>query len=170
MLHNAAILSIPCSSRRQHQPSIYLRLPAPASQESPSHETPGSGASSLGVPSLSPPPSPSSTPSPYPPALHPTPLQLSIPHLPYIDLLPFPAVRNNLLLADSLVSCPEIWADFTSGDIRVWGSTPWEPTGWEIGERFARKWWWILDRGVVEKGNFWRGVRGEGGLVVKALN
>jgi hypothetical protein len=160
MRHNAAILSIPCSPPHPRHPSIYLRLPSP-SVTSSSSSSPG-----VSSPSAS---SEQASPSPYPPALHPTPLQLTTPHLPYIDLLPFPSVRNNLLLAGSLVSAPEIWADFTSGDIRVWGSTPWEPTGWEIGERFARKWWWVLDQGVVEKGNFWRGVRGEGGLVVEGL-
>lgn len=46
----------------------------------------------------------------------------------------------------------------------MWGSTPWEDSGWELGVGFVRKWWWVLDQGVLDKGNFWRGVRGEGGL------
>jgi Domain of unknown function (DUF3425) len=131
LLHNASLLSIPCSPSPRH-PGIHL--------------------------------SPQLT---YPPALTPTPLQLTTPHLPYIPLLPFPSLRQKLLLAGSLVPSEELWDDFTRGDIRVWGSTPWESTGWEIGERFARKWWWVLDQGVLDRANFWRAVRGERALRIE---
>jgi hypothetical protein len=57
----------------------------------------------------------------------------------------------------------------TAGDVRAWGSTPWERTGWEVGERFVRKWWWVLDQGVLNVGNFWREARGEGPLRIQEV-
>ena len=73
-------------------------------------------------------------------------------------------MRNKLLQAGDLINGYEMWNDLTHGDSRVWGSTPWEDNGWELGAGFVRKWWWILDQAVLDKGNFWRGVRGEGAL------
>lgn len=32
------------------------------------------------------------------------------------------------------------------------------------GSGFVRKWWWVLDQGVLDNGNFLGGVRGEGTL------
>ncbi|KAE9365607.1 hypothetical protein N431DRAFT_387927 [Stipitochalara longipes BDJ] len=99
-----------------------------------------------------------------PPSLLPTPLQSTAPHMPYIDLIPFPSVRNKLLQAGDLINGHEMWHDLAHGDSRVWGNSPWEDSGWEIGVRFVRRWWWILDQGVLDRGNFWRGVRGEEAL------
>jgi hypothetical protein len=38
-----------------------------------------------------------------PPSLTPTPLQSSLPHYPYIDLIPFPSFRDKLLKAGDVV-------------------------------------------------------------------
>jgi hypothetical protein len=124
-------------------------------------------ASLLSIPCNYPPRAPSIWVSPdptIPPSLFPTPLQSTTPHAPYIDLLPFPSVRNKLLQAGDLINSYEMWNDLTHGDSRVWGASPWEDSGWELGVGFVRKWWWVLDQGVLDKGNFWRGVRGEGRL------
>ncbi|KAJ2904804.1 hypothetical protein MKZ38_007160 [Zalerion maritima] len=56
---------------------------------------------------------PSSSLSPYhqssiPPSLHPTPLQLTIPHHPWLDLLPYPAMRD-ALIQYSVNSSPAEW-------------------------------------------------------------
>lgn len=37
--------------------------------------------------------------TPAPPSLLPLPLQNAVPHLPYVDLIPIPALRERLLLA-----------------------------------------------------------------------
>jgi len=96
-------------------------------------------------------------------------LQTTIPHNPYVDLLPFPSVRDRLLKAGEVVNAYEMWADLTGGDVRVWGARPWEKRGWEVGERFARKWWWVLDQGVLDTGNFWREARGERSLSLEGV-
>jgi hypothetical protein len=124
-------------------------------------------ATLLSIPCHNPPNAPSIWISPHPtipPSLLPTPLQSTTPHAPYIDLLPFPSVRNKLLQAGGLINSYEMWNDLTHGDSRVWGASPWEDSGWELGVGFVRKWWWILDQGALDKGNFWKGVRGEGAL------
>ncbi|PVH86379.1 hypothetical protein DL98DRAFT_602101 [Cadophora sp. DSE1049] len=97
-----------------------------------------------------------STPS----ALTPTPLQAMIPHLPYVDLIPFPSIRDRLLQSQHVISGVEIWGDITR-DVTVWGNTPWDEGGWEIGESFAVKWWFLIDDEVLKSTNFWRGARDE---------
>ncbi|KAH7390109.1 hypothetical protein BKA64DRAFT_757149 [Cadophora sp. MPI-SDFR-AT-0126] len=98
-----------------------------------------------------------------PSALTPTHLQATTPHLPYVDLIPFPSVRDRMLRSQHVISGVEIWSDITR-DIKVWGNTPWNEAGWEIGERFAIKWWFLMDDEVLRATNFWRGARDEKGL------
>jgi len=56
-----------------------------------------------------------------------------------------------------------------NSEIKVWGHTPWDSKGWEIGEKFARKWWWLIDEEVLSGANFWRGVRSEPGLTMGGI-
>jgi hypothetical protein len=104
-----------------------------------------------------------------PPSLAPTALQCSKPHYPYVDLLPFPSLRDNLLKAGDIIDSREMWDDLSAGEIKVWGSTPWDKTGWEVGERFARKWWFLMTEEVLEKANFWRAGRGDRRLSVSEI-
>jgi len=57
----------------------------------------------------------------------------------------------------------EIWDDLQS-DVRVWGNSPWDEKGWEVGERFAVKWWFLMSEEVIAVANWWRGLRGERSL------
>ena len=107
------------------------------------------------------------TPS-YPAHLAPTKLQLTITHHPWIDLLPFPAMRDNILKLgeeyDDWPLCYDILED-TSKDysgLIVWGS-PWDPNSWEVTEEFARRWTWVLRDCVelLQSTNHWRTKRGE---------
>jgi hypothetical protein len=102
-----------------------------------------------------------SSSTPTPPALTPTKLQSSLPHLPYIDLLPFPSMRDKLLKSGELVNAYEIWSDFATGGFTIWGKTPWDKRGWEVHVDFAKKWWWLMSDEVVEEANFWRMERGD---------
>lgn len=43
--------------------------------------------------------------SPAPPSLLPLPLQTIIAHSPYVDLIPIPALRERLLLAQHIIDC-----------------------------------------------------------------
>jgi len=48
-----------------------------------------------------------------------------------------------------------------SKEIKVWGASSWDPIGWEISPGFAKKWWFLIDDGILQTANFWRSQRGE---------
>jgi len=60
-------------------------------------------------------------------------------------------------------------ADMSSSDIKVWGKIPYDTTGWELGPKFAKKWWFLIDEGMIRTTNFWRGQRGEADLPFSPL-
>lgn len=103
--------------------------------------------------------------TPTPPALTPTLLQTTKPHLPYIDLIPFPLFRDNLLRAGEVVQPEDFWHDMVSGKVKVWGQTPWDRRGWEMHEDFVAKWWWVISEDILEETNFWRVSRGKDPLL-----
>ena len=113
-------------------------------------------------------------PDQLPATWQPTATQLIMPHHPIIDLLPWPAARdrviNVLSLPDearppaargSLAVCNFAY-DIEDGaeGIRVWGSDPYDETCWEVGQLAFAKWWFIFDRAVIERSNYWRRLRG----------
>lgn len=117
------------------------------------------------------------TPSPSTPlSLRPTWLQRIVPHHPWIDLFPFPTMRDNLLLAevgdgyDEYGLCNDLvdFCDVTNDNtgLIVW-KEPWDPSGWEVSEPFLRKWGWVVRgcRELMVSTNFWREKRGEERLV-----
>jgi hypothetical protein len=95
-----------------------------------------------------------------PPPLMPTPLQAEIPHLAFVAALPFAGLRDSILRALPYVNYNDLWEDAVGGGFFILGSQPWAPQGWEVTEQFAIKWWFLLDREVVEMANFWRQQRG----------
>ncbi|KAL4985923.1 hypothetical protein BDW68DRAFT_198480 [Aspergillus falconensis] len=107
--------------------------------------------------------------------LRPTPLQLEIPHHPWIDLFPIPQMRDNLLLRygdfDEAALCNDLvdFCDVSNDEtgLIVW-TTPWHPSGWEVSEAFLRKWGWVIKGcdDLVKSTNYWRGIRGEELLVL----
>ena len=99
--------------------------------------------------------------------LSPTELQLSLPHFPYIDLLPFPSLRDKLLKFSECIDQDEIWFDLAMGGFIVWGVTPWDKRGWEVHTDFRKKWWWLMTDEVLDEANYWRIQRGEELLDVK---
>jgi hypothetical protein len=111
-----------------------------------------------------------------PSSLHPTQTQRKVPHHPWIDLFPFPRLRDNLLLADGSYDeyalCNEL-VDFCDvpnekTGLIVWGE-PWDPFGWEATSSFLKRWGWVV-KGCEELSrstNYWRAKRGEGALVVE---
>jgi hypothetical protein len=105
----------------------------------------------------------------YPAALAPTFLQSTVPHFPYVDLLPFPSLRDNLLKAGEIVNALEMWSDLSNGGVKVWGRQSWDERNWEVGEGFARKWWFLMDESILRVTNFWRRLRDEVDLEIGAL-
>jgi hypothetical protein len=105
-----------------------------------------------------------------PPALRPTDYQSQIPHHPWLDLLPDPTLRDNLIRAEGVYDQEQLCADiiglFGAGNGRsgliIWGE-PWDPSGWEVTKPFLKYWGWAL-RGcdeLLRATNYWRGKRGE---------
>jgi len=98
-------------------------------------------------------PNPSS-PEAIPPSLHPTVLQRTVPHEEWIDLIPHPVWRDNIILAIGKFDEDELWSDtigglfegFPASEIERRGviawSPPWDVSGWEVSEGFYRKWGW----------------------------
>ncbi|KAF3394120.1 hypothetical protein F1880_004832 [Penicillium rolfsii] len=114
-----------------------------------------------------------------PPALRPTLIQRSIPHHPWLDLIPIPKMRDNLILAgdsiDDVKLCHDICGNVASkldakrsaeakGEtgLIVW-KDPWDPSGWEVTETFLQNWSWILRDcwDLFRSTNTWRRKRGE---------
>lgn len=102
--------------------------------------------------------------------LQPTVIQRSIPHHPWLDLLPVPQMRDNLILAGEFEEESQLCLDMKgSGSTRsgrsgiiVW-SDPWDPAGWEVTEPFARSWGWVIRNcyDLAHSTNRWRAKRNE---------
>ncbi|ORX95205.1 hypothetical protein BCR34DRAFT_608021 [Clohesyomyces aquaticus] len=118
-------------------------------------------------------------PTTLPVSLHPTPLQASTPHRPWIDTVPCARLRDNLILSTGKWDEDDLCEDMVGGlydgydDCRqrgwlVW-SDPWVAASWEMSEGFVAKWGWLLEgcRELVESTNRWREGRGEDALVVE---
>ena len=113
-----------------------------------------------------------------PSALRPTKLQREIPHHPWIDILPSPTMRDNLLRAGDTYDDTELCSDLvgcsSEPDARtgmiVWGE-PWDIAGWEVTESFVKHWGWTI-RGceqLLQATNYWRERRGENSLQAKRI-
>jgi hypothetical protein len=108
--------------------------------------------------------------SSLPLSLRATDIQRTIPHHPWLDLLPFPQMRDNLISAgesyDETQLCLDMKGygnpDIDHTGIIVWRD-PWDPKGWEVTESFARNWGWVLHRcsDLFRSTNLWRARRGE---------
>lgn len=119
-------------------------------------------------------------PEEIPSDLQPTALQQSTPHPFWISAIPFPVMRDNLILLtgtyDSNDLCYDLGQALYEGfdDVErrgclVWGE-PWRTCGWEITEGFVRKWGFLLKGclNVIESTNHWREIRGEDRLIMDA--
>lgn len=102
-----------------------------------------------------------------PPPLKPTQHQQIVPHKPYIDVIPWPELRDKVLASLSMIDEDELLRGLRKSCI--WGCAPWEPMSWEIDEGFARKWWFLMDESVLASTNFWRAQRGDMPLVSAQL-
>ncbi|KAK9466837.1 hypothetical protein V1512DRAFT_262467 [Lipomyces arxii] len=96
-----------------------------------------------------------------PESLQPTELQGIIPHIQYVDALPFPALRDSLLVQIHKESFDEVefCSDLLNDGFRVWGTDSAQPMAWEITEDFAKKWRWLLDDSIFAIARFWSGQR-----------
>ncbi|RAH48782.1 DUF3425 domain-containing protein [Aspergillus brunneoviolaceus CBS 621.78] len=116
-----------------------------------------------------------------PTALRPTVIQRTVPHHPWLDLMPFPRMRDTLILAQAYMGDEQLCHDLCGNrvpcagcrdlsrpggigetGVLVWRD-PWDPSGWEVTETFARSWGWVLQDCVdlFNSTNAWRIERGE---------
>ncbi|KEY71646.1 hypothetical protein S7711_10186 [Stachybotrys chartarum IBT 7711] len=57
-----------------------------------------------------------------PPPIVPTQLQKSVPHRPYLDMLPWASLRDRLLKSISVINEDEFMIDMRTGSLRIWGA------------------------------------------------
>lgn len=115
--------------------------------------------------------------------MRPTFLQLTVQHHPFMDLLPWPSVRDKLILIFSqpeymrppVARSPTALVDFVydmedpSEGIRVTGADPFAGENWEVGQAIFKKWWWAFSKDIIENSNRSRRNRGAsalGGMIV----
>ncbi|KAJ5546899.1 hypothetical protein N7494_004484 [Penicillium frequentans] len=114
------------------------------------------------------------------PLLQPSTTQLSNPHHPYLDILPFPAFRNRVIRLLQIQPPPfdpaQLCNDLKNDGIICWGSTkrdkrdsagsgvPWDIRSWEIRDWFLKKWWILFDGPdgeMYQHSRWWCELRGE---------
>ena len=89
--------------------------------------------------------SPPGTPA-LPLPLHPTPLQMTRIHLPYIDCFPIPKLRDNLIIWNGLVDKEDFCADLLgTNSFVVQGIQSWDPAGWVVDRTFKEKWRFLFE-------------------------
>ena len=115
------------------------------------------------------------------PDLRPSSEQITVKHHPYIDLLPFPTLRKNLITHQEEIDEDEFFQDIFTGLV-CWGGagigrkdrevsigyastgTPWDVRSWEARVWFLQKYWTLLggeDGELVRQSEWWRSIRGE---------
>ena len=121
------------------------------------------------------------------PDLRPSREQIVIKHHPYIDILPFPTLRKNLITHQQDIDEDEVFHDMLTG-LMCWGGagvgrrdrdistgnastgTPWDHRSWEARPWFLRKYWTLLggeDGELVRQSEWWRSVRGDDALEIE---
>ncbi|KAH7087982.1 hypothetical protein FB567DRAFT_329477 [Paraphoma chrysanthemicola] len=108
----------------------------------------------------------------WPKNLHPTQMQRSIEHHPWVDVFPWPRLRDNMVQAfehpdicDEDDMCRDVCEYDEHGSepiLVVWGDA-WDPRSWEITPGFLKKWGWLLSGcdDFLEATNNWRARREE---------
>jgi hypothetical protein len=123
-----------------------------------------------------------------PSALRPTVIQRTILHHPWLDLIPFPCMRDTLILAQDFIDDEQLCHDMSGrgspivqqsnrnagiGEtgILVW-KEPWDPSGWEVTKVFVQRWGWTLRNcsELLRSTNAWRRYRGERPLFTVSEN
>ncbi|KAM3431825.1 hypothetical protein MY4824_006927 [Beauveria thailandica] len=107
--------------------------------------------------------------------------QITCQHAAFIDVLPFPTLRRNVINSGEAIDLTELYHDLIDGLV-CWGGTadqrsaadsatgdastgtPWESRSWEARKWFLRKYFTLLggDEGeLVRQSEWWRNVRGD---------
>jgi hypothetical protein len=104
-----------------------------------------------------------------PSSLLPTPYQRSMLHHPWLDFIPYPRIRDNLVRSlggfDKGDFCTDIlgfWSPGGENMLLVWGE-PHDTENWEVTEHFIKRWGWVIQGcpDILRSTNKWRARRGE---------
>ncbi|PGH14555.1 hypothetical protein AJ80_05875 [Polytolypa hystricis UAMH7299] len=95
----------------------------------------------------------------------PTSIQTRVPHHYWIDTLPFPLLRDSIIIAlhthqHTLIDEIELIFDLTRGGMRHRGGHFADPRSWEFSDFFWLKWGWLMDKGIRKTTDMWRGISG----------
>ena len=117
---------------------------------------------------------------------HPTEAQITKPHHPVFDLLPWPTVRSKMLVILSLPveSRPKVAQDSPENvvmkfkfdvmdaaeGVRIHGFDAFDAQSWEIGQKVFDGWWWAFDMDIIRNSNVHRLRRGVETLRLKRPN
>ena len=111
--------------------------------------------------------------------LQPTPTQIRYPHPVYVDVFPFPVLRDQIITMMSdgspAFNTKDFCKDLEKEGLICWGSTmdegegtgsgaPWDSRSWEAQPWFLKKWWYILggsDGPVFKQTRWWHELRGD---------
>ncbi|KAL5419981.1 hypothetical protein PMIN03_000197 [Paraphaeosphaeria minitans] len=109
----------------------------------------------------------------WPESLRPTMLQFTVEHHPWIDLFPFPRLRDNILVAtEQAMVCDEdelchdmchySGSTTPKAGLIVWGDAS-NPCNWEVSPEFIKRWGYLLSgcMELMEATNHWRAMRSE---------
>ena len=117
--------------------------------------------------------------SAIPANLRPTLAQIMIPHHAYIDLLPFPLLRERAIMLSAALpsrfnlwelkldiyvrNAMVCWQRKDGGGSQIGGCQPWDMKSWEVAPWFLAKWCVVVDGEDGEIGkqsSWWRAVKG----------
>lgn len=81
-----------------------------------------------------------------PEMLQPSPLQLAVAHYGWIDKLPFPRLRDNLILLAQNIDLQDLFEDIFTTDAFIIPreNPPWDPAGWSMCPKFHMKWGYLF--------------------------
>ncbi|KIW37786.1 uncharacterized protein PV06_09775 [Exophiala oligosperma] len=81
-----------------------------------------------------------------PAVLQPTPLQLTTPHSIWIDRMPFPRMRDNIILLAHMIDLEDFYVDLLTKESFEFkdGSAPHNPAAYRIDPTFRAKWGYLF--------------------------
>ncbi|RGP80638.1 hypothetical protein FLONG3_1242 [Fusarium longipes] len=102
--------------------------------------------------------------------LRPTKTQIAVEHHPFIDVIPFKEIRDNIIKYMKPMHEDEFFHD-SLNHLTCWGGvngahtgTPWDARSWEATEEFLQKWSDIVggeEGELARNSRWWRSLRGE---------
>ncbi|KAF8803700.1 hypothetical protein BYT27DRAFT_7144145 [Phlegmacium glaucopus] len=103
-----------------------------------------------------------------PASLRPTLVQRTIPHESFLDRILHPELRDRMILFRDRYDLLQCAIDLRQ-DITIHGDDVLAHSSWEIGEKFLRKYGFLIDTAVLKVSNRWRRERGEPELLTSDI-